>query len=111
MPIDPGQLRSRVTPQGETLVSDGEGGSTMTVAALSAPIWARVRPLRGREKLEAMQTDDSVSHEVTVRFPEIADRDAVESFLYDGRTLDVVEPAINVDERDEWLQFLCREAT
>ena len=110
MPIDPGRLRHRVTVQGETLgASNGRGGRALPTVSTIGTVWAAVEPLDERERLQAQQTEQNVSHRVRVRYEAIASPSAVESFLHEGRTLRVVGPPINEDERDEILRFECTE--
>ena len=110
MPIDPGKLRHLVTLRGETTASDGEGGITSTDAEIGQ-VRASIEPLGRFERLTAMQADQSITHRVRIRFAEVEDADAVESILHKGRTLRVVGPPVNEDERDAMLTFDCAEET
>lgn len=64
--MDAGQLTERITVKRETRTDDGYGGSTVTEAdVLSA--WAMVRPLSGRERDMADQTESPRNYRFTIR--------------------------------------------
>lgn len=111
MPIEPGRLQHRITPQGATRVDDGEGGYTETSGALGTAVWGSVEPVQGFKRTVAMQQDRHLTHRVRVRYESVANPAAVESWLHEGRTLEVIEPPINEGERDELLTYLCAEVT
>lgn len=109
--IDPGELVHLVDLEGVTLQDDGMGGHTTEGDWDTIPdgegVWARVRPLRGTERLRAMQTHADVTHEVVIRYRS----DVTEELrvIHEGRALNVVSPPIDPDEAHEWLQLLCTE--
>jgi SPP1 family predicted phage head-tail adaptor len=109
--IDPGELDQLVDFEAVTRVSDGMGGYTTegTWAPITdgEGIWARVRALRGSERLRAMQTHADVTHEVVVRYRD----DVTEEMrvVLGARVLKIVSPPIDPYEAHEWLQLLCTE--
>lgn len=61
-------LRERVTVQAEVR-TPGTGGSGTVEWSDLATLWARVRPMRGSEILDARQVTGGTTYEVTVRYP------------------------------------------
>jgi SPP1 family predicted phage head-tail adaptor len=61
-----GELNERLTFERETQASDGQGGVTVTRAALFT-VWAKVAPLSGRERDMANQTESPRNYRFTVR--------------------------------------------
>lgn len=114
-----GALTHRVTIEVPIEVSDGHDG-------LTAPKWvpvqlripAAVRPLQGRDLERARQIEPRTSHEVTTRFWRTYRHDTRGGrcrVVYHGhdladRILEVVAPAVDVDERHQEVRMLCREA-
>lgn len=47
--FDPGELDQLITIQRESLADDGMGGQTVTLTAIATDLWAKVRPLSGKE--------------------------------------------------------------
>ena len=111
MPIDPGKLRGVVTLQGETAgAKNDRGGYAAPTTSTLGTVRAEIEPLSAHERLIAMQSDSNVTHRVRIRYPEIATPYAVRSFLYNGRTLRVVGPPINEEERNRILRYEVTEA-
>lgn len=89
--------------------ANGRGGVAIGTISTLGTAWAEVEPLSERERLQAQQAEQNVTHRVRIRYPETEDASTVESFLHKGRTLRVVGPPINEDERDELWRFECTE--
>lgn len=62
-----GQLRERVTIQQAVETPDGGGGSSIDWQDV-ATVWAEVRPLSGRERLQAQQLESAVNYRIRIRF-------------------------------------------
>lgn len=115
-----GDLRHRVSVRTRTETDSGFTGLTVTEAVLHARIPARVRPLFGRDLERARQIDPRISHEVTLRYwrayPADLDGGRCELVYHpssnsaDDRTLEIVAPPVDIDERHVELRLLCREA-
>lgn len=111
-----GLLRQRVTVQTVTEASDGHDGLTDATVTVHARIPAHVKPLSGRDLEHARQIDPRVSHEVTIRYWRAYQTDLdggrVSVVYHDlaDRSLEVVAPPIDVDEKHVMLTLLCREA-
>lgn len=93
--IDPGQMRTRLVYQESTRVEDGAGSSTDGWADVFT-LWARVRPARADESVQAgPQVQGRVDYEVVCRFdPRIA---------IDGRFLiEGTARALNIASIVDW---------
>lgn len=108
-PIPAGALRHRLTIQAENPTADGGGGQGADPWAdpvTVATVWGRVEPLKGRERMQAMQLRGQVSHRVTIRHrPGITAQMRV---LFDGRAFNI-RAVVNVEERNRILELLCEE--
>lgn len=111
MPINPGQLRQRLTvyqQPGTSLDSFGQVNSATTAAFT---IWARVEPLSGTEPIQADQLESITQHRVTVRHSSDAARirsdwwfvDTVSSRKFS--VISIVQPSLY----REFLSFVCAE--
>jgi len=100
-----GRLRRRVTIQRSVRVDDGYGGSQVVWEDVGK-VWAAVEPLRGSERYAAQQVKNDLSHRVLMRYrPGITPQMRL---VLNDRVLNI-EAAINVEERNRWLELLCRE--
>jgi len=65
-----GPLRERVTIQSGSTADDSMGGGPESWSAIATDptVWAGVRPIRGDERLAALQLQAAVTHEVTIRY-------------------------------------------
>lgn len=105
MVIRAGRLRHRV--QLEVKAEDVVLGSRTTAEwAPETALWARVRPLSGRELESAQQIVAEASHEVQCWYDERVTEG--KRFLLKDRGLEI-EHVANVDERDEELLCICVE--
>lgn len=64
--INPGDLDQRVRIETQSNASDGYGGSVLTWTLL-AEVWARVRPVSGRERAEAAAVEAPALYRVVIR--------------------------------------------
>ena len=107
-----GNLRHRLTIQKPTEVSDGMGGVTTTWSTLIT-IWGAIWPLRGQEYMSAMQTTSEVTHKIRIRQLPTNKRSDFSSkcrILFGSRYFEI-ESIINPDERDIYLELMCKEIT
>jgi SPP1 family predicted phage head-tail adaptor len=88
--------------------SDGGGGRGDPWASPTAvaTLRARIEPLKGGEKLRAMQLQDSVSHRITIRHR--ADVTARMRVVFGARVFNI-RAVIDPGERRRWLELLCEE--
>lgn len=109
--MDPGRLRNQVevrAPGART--SDGGGGYTRRYRPTYGAKWdVEIRPLQGTERLRAMQTQANATHQITGRYR--SDVTSATQLVHEGRKFKVVAPPVDMEERHEWLQLLCREET
>ncbi len=61
------KLRSRITIEQPVDTPDGSGGISRSWQEV-AVLWAEILPLRGSERLRAMQLTSNVSHRFRIRF-------------------------------------------
>lgn len=81
-----GEFKTRVTVQKETLESDGMGGQ-YPVWVTDFSIWARVRPIRGTQRLHLDAIQQTVTDVIETRWTgeTLTDR----RITFDGRILNV----------------------
>lgn len=100
-----GDLRHRITIQSATTGSDGQGGTTKTWATL-ATVWAQVRPISGREAVQAGQMTSTLTTTVTIRSR--TDVTVGQRVVHGSRTL-AIASVQDPDGRSEQLALLCSE--
>ena len=101
--ITSGMLREPLTVQRKAAVSDGMGGQTVTWVTLYT-LRGHVSPLSGREALQAMQLQDSITHRVYVRYR--SDLKPSDRLLMRGQPMQI-RAALNLEMRDRWLELAC----
>jgi SPP1 family predicted phage head-tail adaptor len=103
-----GMLRHRVTVVRRIEgAKDAVGTPTYAWTDMEIDVPAHVRPLSGSELLAAQQVNASTTHEVRMRYG--SDITARDRLTFDGRTLEIDAPPINVDERNRELVLRCHE--
>ena len=106
-----GNMRQRIVLEQNSPTKDALGGEIPNWQSITpAPIWARVRPLRGRELVRAGARTAEFSHEITVDYrAAILDvpRDRLR-VLWGNKTLNVVS-AQNTDEEHYQIEILAVE--
>ncbi|BER92691.1 phage head closure protein [Atrimonas thermophila] len=100
-----GELRHRVTIQRLNRVPDGMGGYEEQWQDVVS-LWAKVEPLKGRERFVAQQAQSEVTHRITTRY--YSGIEPQMRVVYRNRNFDI-EVVINVDEKNEWLELQCVE--
>jgi len=83
------QLKSRITIQSKTQVSDSMGGWTETWSAGTA-VWAMWKPMSGNERVQAMRIQPNLSVRAVIR-------------LYN------ITAIVDVDDAGEWLELFLTE--
>ena len=105
--IHAGLMRKRISIQHIVKVSDGGGGWDADWVEIDKA-WAYIKPLSGTESLVGMQLEDAITHNIVMRYrSDVVPKNRV---VYDGREFNIIS-AINVEERDRWLQLRCEEGT
>lgn len=105
----PGQLRHRVTLQRKQPAGDGQGGQDVGWTDL-AEVWAAVRPLSGRDRLQAAQVQSTVTHRVTIRWRAAPDNPqapfvfAGDRLIYKGVPYNI-RAVVDLEERRRFLEL------
>jgi len=101
--MDAGQLDQRITIQQRTVGQDAAGGATYTWSTL-ATMWARAQPLRGREFLQAAQTQANVDVKFSIRYRS----DVAPTMNVSWRGVDHnIAAVMDVEGAKEWLELMC----
>lgn len=105
------QLKSRITIQSKTQVSDSMGGWTETWSAGTA-VWAMWKPMSGNERVQAMRIQPGLSVRAVIRFRGNAQGapyySAADRVVYRGRTYNITA-IVDVDDAGEWLELFLTE--
>lgn len=102
-----GNLRHKITIQKPTEASDGIGGMTTTWGTFKS-VRAAIWPLRGTEYIAAMQVTSEISHKIRIRY---LDNVTSKMRIKFGTRYFDIQSIINPDERDIYLEMMCRETT
>ncbi len=101
-----GRLRHRVDIQKWVADRDTTTGEVAETWITNTTEWADVRPISGRERMEAAQVKADITHAITIRYKsDLEEKDRIKW----GDRVFHIEGIINVDERDRELQILAKE--
>ena len=112
MDFEPGRLDKCVVVQSRSSTKDAYGHELNSWSEVGT-VWANIKPGAGSERVRAMQVAGTVSHTVLVRYapaftpPKGA---AALRILYGSRVFNVLS-AINEEEQNRWIIFVCEEGT
>jgi SPP1 family predicted phage head-tail adaptor len=98
-----GSLRETITVQRQVSQSDGMGGQAIQWEELFTTR-AQVKPLSGREALQAMQLQASITHRIYIRYR--ADLTPADRILLRGLPLQI-RAILNMEMRNQWLELSC----
>lgn len=101
-----GDLNKRITLQYQAKAPDGMGTSTVTWTDI-ATVWAAIWPVSASEQVKAMGTVQTITHRIRIRY-----RSVLKSswrIKYGNRYFAIVG-VTNPEERNEFLDILCKEA-
>lgn len=101
--LSAGMLREPLTFQRKQSTPDGMGGQVVTWQTLFTTR-GHVAPLSGREALQAMQIEDSISHRIYIRYR--SDLKPSDRVVMRGQPLQV-RAVLNLEMRDRWLELPC----
>lgn len=109
--VQVGALKHRVVLEESTRVADGQGGYAVTWAEVggagAATLWARIRPLSGKEQVAHQQLQNTLTHEVVIRYrPGVT---GAMRFTRGARVFNIRGIPRNIDENNEWLVLDCEE--
>jgi len=107
-----GKLRNKIELQSYTSAADTIGQPIKTYSTYST-VWAYIRPMSGRELMNAQQPIGEVTHQVTIRYDSSVSVDDRIRY-YDNvkkayRYFDINYVG-NRDEKDVTLVLMCKEA-
>jgi SPP1 family predicted phage head-tail adaptor len=102
-----GKLRHKVTLK-TSAYSQNEYGEPSETWTSSTTLWARIEPLRGRELLLAQQVTPEASFRVTTRYDSSNTIDPAYRLYHGSRVLEVVSIQ-NPEEKNEFVELLCKE--
>jgi len=101
-----GDMRHRITFQEPVKTPDGYKGHTVQWQDV-VTVWASVEPLSGREYFYSHQIKAEVTHRVRMRYrTDITTKMRIK--LSEDRAL-TIESILDIKERREMLELLCRE--
>jgi SPP1 family predicted phage head-tail adaptor len=101
-----GKLRHSIKLQHRTESQAPDGSVTYTWTTY-ATVWAAIKPISGKEAFIAEQAKVDADYEITIRYNSaVISTDRV---LFGARIFDINYPK-NIEERNEWLILLCKEA-
>src|SRR4051812_15348564 len=98
-------LKNRAALQSVRRTEDGQGGFTEEWAD-EIDLWMKIEPLKGWEKMQAMQLQTPITHKITLRYR--TGVTTAKRLRWGSRILQIKE-AINIDEANEWLRVMAVE--
>ncbi len=103
-----GRLRHRVTI--ERLTGErGDAGGISDEWQVIGTRWASVKPLTGREWVQAAAANTEISHDVMTRADSLtATLTPRDRLRFKGRTLDI-QAVMDTDERGQEMRIMCKE--
>jgi SPP1 family predicted phage head-tail adaptor len=100
-----GDLRKRLELQALTETADGGGGFTELWAKVTI-VWGSVQPITASERFRAMSLETPITHRIEIRYRNDV---TTKSRLLLGSRIFNVRSAVNVDERNKYLEILAEE--
>lgn len=103
-----GELRSRLALHRLTKVDDGQGGyAPVYPDEPYATVWAKFETIQARRMIEYDQVVPEIHHRITIRYR--ADVLFDDQLRIGDRVFEMYAPPVNVEEKNAYLQLLCRE--
>ena len=110
--VDPGELNKRISVYVFNKTQDDTGAYVDVFPSQGwtklLERWARIEPLSGKAFYEAAQGQMEITHKITVRY---TDRIAYDHVISNGNRRFDVQSLINIGDRNEWLEIMCKEST
>lgn len=100
-----GKRQKRLAIQTKQTVRDDMGGFSHTWVT-DKTVWASIVPASGKELLSGEQVHAEVTHKITIRF--YSGLTTKNRLLYGSRVFDI-NFIKNIDERDRYMEMLCKE--
>ena len=101
-----GALNKEIIIQDKTQVSDNMGGFTDTWGNLYT-LFSAIWPVSSKEQISSMQLSMTISHRIRIRYR--TGISASYRVKFGSRYFSIVS-IINPNERNQWLDLVCREA-
>ncbi len=102
-----GTLRHKIALETPTETSDGLGGVSTAWSTFKS-VYASIWPIKGAEYISAMQTTSEVTHKIRIRY--LASVTSKMRIKFGTRYFEI-EAIINPDERNIYLEMMCKETT
>ena len=103
-----GDLKDRITLQTRDLTEPVFGARDFTETFVTSDtVWAKVVTTQGRTFFDGVQTDQVISHQVTIRYLSTVTPETW-ILLDDGNRLDIIDQE-DLEERNEYLRLLCTD--
>lgn len=102
-----GNLRERITIEQRAEVTGSRGPVGAGWSTL-AEVWANVAPTGAREAIRIGQQEPQTDYVVTIHHR--SDVTAAMRITWGSRTLQIVAPPTNPDQRNKFTELRCREA-
>ena len=103
-----GKLNKRITLQYKTQTADGMGGFTEVWTSIIPDIWAAIWPVSAKEMVSADKTTMTVTHRIRIRYRSTISGSWRVKF---GTRYFAITGIVNPEERNEWLDLVCIEAS
>jgi SPP1 family predicted phage head-tail adaptor len=101
--LNAGMLREPLTVQRKVNTPDGMGGFVTQWLDLYT-VRGHVKPLSGREALQGMQLEASITHRIFIRYtPDLGPADRL---MMRGQPLQI-RAVLNIEMRDRWIELPC----
>lgn len=101
-----GDLRKRITLQRPVVTRDAEGDETRTWMDVRT-VWAQIEPLSGREFFEVQVQTGEITTRIRIRY--MQGITTMWRVKYRARYFEIVAPPINLNERNLYLDMMCKE--
>ncbi len=107
--ISAGRLRRQVQLQRAAETPDGAGGREVTWSTF-ATVWGEMRPLSGKDRLQAEQLQSTIANRLVIRFqgspsnPEMPFVSARDRVLYKGVAYNI-RAVVDIEERRRFLEL------
>jgi len=109
-----GELRHRINLIRQSSTK-GEYGQDVVSWSTDKTVWAAIWPIKGQEYYNAQSVQSVVTHKVRIRHTTFSNTTTITPKhrieLKDGSRMWEIESVINPDERNIYLQLMCKETT
>ena len=101
------ELNKKIQFQYPVQVSDAMGGYTITWTNFGSAVWAAIWPVSAKQVIETKSESTEITHRIRIRYKQgIRTSFRIQ---YKNRIFTIYGPPINVDEKNEWMDIVCKE--